>query len=119
MGEANRLLGQHMINPYMRRLYFQRADAAFKAGLKVFPQDEDMLVRDGQALDGARNFAAAEPVYQEALTWDPHLEVIHQFYETHLAAEGKQAEAEAMARQRAQAKPVVVDADQPSDSRLQ
>ncbi len=118
LGEANRLIGAQMINPYMRRLYYGRADAAYKAGLKVFPQDENLLVRDGEALDGSRNFAAAEPIYQQALAWDPNLDILHKYYEFHLAAEGKLAEAEAMARQREQNKPVAVDSDQVSDSPL-
>jgi hypothetical protein len=119
LGEANRLVAARMINPYIRRLYYARADAAYKGGLKIFPQDENLLVRDAQALDGSGNFAAAESVYQEALAWDPNLEILHQFYETHLAAEGKQAEAQAMARERLRARLAPVDADQASDSRLQ
>jgi tetratricopeptide (TPR) repeat protein len=118
LGEANRQIAAQMLNPYIRRRYYGLADAAYKGGLKIFPQDENLLARDAQALDGTGNFAAAEPVYREALAADPNLEVIQWFYEAHLTAEGKPAEAEAMARQRERNKAAVVDSDQAADNPL-
>ncbi len=119
IGEANRVLAVRMLNPYMKRRYYGAAATAFAAGLKVFPQEESMLVRYGQSLDGMGRFSDAEGAYQEALKWDPKLDAIHQYYESHLAAEGKKAEAEALAKGRMMNKPVVVDADRKSDSPLQ
>jgi len=120
LGEANRALGMRMRNPYVGHIYFGRADEAFKAGLNVFPQDENMLVRDAEALDGARRYPEAEAVYQKALRMDPNLEVISVSYENHLKAEGKAGEAEAVARQRQQgAAPVVVDTEQVAAGSLQ
>ena len=112
LGEANRILGTRFKNPYVSRRYYTAAAEAFDAGLKVFPQDESMLVRDGQALDGLRNFAAAESIYQKALALDPNLDLLHQYYADHLIAEGKKAEADAMERERVKAGPVEVEPDQ-------
>jgi hypothetical protein len=111
MGEANRLLGSRFHNFYLSKMYFARANAAYEAGLKVFPQDENMLVRNGQALDGLREFAKAESEYQKALSLDPNLGVIRSYYESHLRSEGKSTQADALARQWTQVAPTL-DADQ-------
>lgn len=119
LGEANRTLGLRMRNPYLSRRYFELACGAFDAGLRVFPQNESMLVRYGQTLDALRRFKDAEGIYQKALGLDPNLDVLHDYYGTHLVAEGRKAEADALAKQRQQGKPVVVDPDQQSDNPFQ
>ena len=112
LGEGNRAIASQMKNFLIASIYCQRADDAFKAGLKVFPQDESMLVRDAEALDMMQNYADAETIFQKAFLLDPKLDVLRTEYEKHLKSEGKVAEAEALARQRAQAATVVVDRDQ-------
>jgi O-antigen ligase len=119
MGEANRILGTRFKNPYLSRRYYTAATSAFETGLKVFPEDESMLVRYGQALDGLRNFAAAEAIYQKALALDPNLDLLHKYYADHLIAEGKKAEAEAIERERIKVGPVEVEPDQKADDLLQ
>jgi hypothetical protein len=117
MGEANWTMGSAFNNPYLSKMYYERAIDAFAAGLKIFPQDEVMLARYGQALDGLREFAKAEPVFQRALAVDPNLDVMHQVYEAHLTAEGKKAEADALAR-KWQFAPAAMDAEHAGDSLL-
>jgi O-antigen ligase len=119
MGEAGRALGNRIGNPFMRRMYFVRAVAAYQEGLKVFPQDESMLIRDGQTLDGLRNYAAAEDIYQKTLSLDPNLGLVHEYYEKHLVLEGKKAEADELARAREKAGWKEVDPDQKTDELLQ
>ena len=120
MGEANRVLGVRMLNSYMRKQYYSRAAAAFSAGLRVFPQDESMLIRYGQVLDGLHRYADAEGIYQTALSWDPNLGTVHEYYENHLKAEGKTAEAAESVKARQSYKPVVVDSGAAADDyRLQ
>ncbi len=112
LGEANQALAFRIPNAYLRRDYLGRAASAYEAGLKIFPQDENLLVRDGQVLDGLNRFADSEAMFQRALAWDPNLEKIYDLYESHLKAEGKTAEAEAVARKRLASKPdQVVDAE--------
>jgi len=117
MGEANRMMGDHLRNPYIQRMYYGRAADAFQAGLKVFPQDENMLVRYGQTLDGLGQFDQAETVYQKVLGLDPRLDALHTYYEAHLTAEGRKAEADALA-QKWDAAPAAIDADHAGDSQL-
>ena len=119
IGEANRGLGQRMMNPFMKKLYLKRAVEAFDAGLKIFPQSESMLIREGQSMDGMRDFADAEGVYQKALTLDPNLDLAHAFYENHLILEGKKAEADEVERVRQKAGWKEVDPDQKTDALLQ
>jgi hypothetical protein len=97
LGEANRMLAMRLPNPFLRNDYLGRAATAYERGLKLFPQNETMLVRSGQVMDALRRFGEAEDFYQKALAWDPNLLVIRDYYEKHLTAEGKKAEADAMA----------------------
>jgi O-antigen ligase len=116
LGEAYRMIATRIPDPYINQEFFADAAAAFEAGLKVFPQDENMLVRYGQVLDGLERFDDAEKVYLRALSWDPRFDTIHTYYETHLITEGKKAEAEAMAADWAKFKPARVDTDNNSDT---
>jgi hypothetical protein len=116
IGEANRSMGVAFRNPYIGTMYYGRAVSAFEEGLKVFPQDENMLVRYAQALDGLREFDKAEAAYQRALALDPKLDALHAAYESHLGLEGKKAEADALARQ--WAAPAALDAEHAGDSLL-
>jgi O-antigen ligase len=119
LGEGNRALGMRLRNIYLRRDYFAQASAAYEAGLKVFPQDENMLVRDGQVLDALRRFDDAEAMYRKALAWDPKLDAIYAIYETHLIAEGMKPEAAAQIRQRMEPKAdEVVETEPSGDFRL-
>jgi len=117
IGEANRALAARMPNRYLRKGYYRQAISAYEAGLKVFPQDESMLVREAQSLDGLGHFDDAEAVYQKALAWDPNLGLIHQYYQSHLILEGKPEKA----REDQQRQPTVpvVPTEPQEDLRLQ
>jgi O-antigen ligase len=117
MGQANSTLGLTFQNPYLKRMYLDRAAGAFEEGLKVFPQDEKMLIWYGQTLDGLRKFNEAEAIYKRALALDPKLVQIQTCYEAHLVAEGRKDEADALARQWSQVTPPL-DADHAGDTSL-
>jgi O-antigen ligase len=119
IGEANRGLGQRMMNPFMKRMYLNRAVAAFDAGMKVFPQDESLLIRYGQALDGLRKYSDAEVIYQKTLGLDPNLDLVRAYYEKHLVLEGKKAEADALEQARIKAGWKQVDPEQGAEMVLQ
>ena len=93
LGEANRSLALTTRNDTVRRNYFQKAVDAYRAGLQIFPQDENMLVRLGQSFDGLRCYSEAEEAYQKALQSDPNLGLIYGYYGTHLQAMGQTEEA--------------------------
>jgi O-antigen ligase len=120
IGEANRAMGARWPNRFLARANYENAVTAFQSGLKLFPQDETMLVRCGMALDGLGRFDEAEALYQKALSWDPNSFTIQEYYERHLIAEGKRAEAEALAKVREAAEASEVDTGHPKgDFRLQ
>jgi len=93
LGEANRGVANGLPNHRLREQFLQRAVEAFRKGLAIFPQDERMLIRLGQALDGLQLYDEAELAFQEAIQVDPNLGIIYGYYGTHLQAMGMKAEA--------------------------
>ncbi len=91
LGEANRLTGMGVKSKVLRRDRLEHAVEAYRLGLQRFPQDENLLVRMGQALDGLGNFNEAEAAYQEAIRWDPGLGIIYSYYGAHFHLFGFQA----------------------------
>jgi len=95
LGEAWRISATQMPLKAMRPVLFENAVTAYRQSLALFPNDENALVRMGQALDGARDFDAAESAYLEAIRLDPNLGVLQAYYSTHLSLLGKDEEAKA------------------------
>jgi O-antigen ligase len=118
IGEANLTLGIRFRNPYLGKMYYERAAAAFQAGLKVFPQDENMLVRYAQALDGLNQHADAEEVFQRALSVDPNLGALHDLYIAHLRLAGDTDKADALSKQWSQEAVAPVDSTSSTGSLL-
>jgi O-antigen ligase len=75
---------------------FKAAVASFEAGLRLYPQEQWLLIGMGSALDGLRRFDEAKQYYEEAARWNPKSPQIHTYYATHLRMAGKFDEAEAM-----------------------
>ena len=89
LGEANRALAFSIGMPAVRPMFFQKSVEAYQAGLKFFPQDENLLVRMAQSLDGLRRFDEAETAYQTAIKWDPNLGILYAYYAAHLHLMGE------------------------------
>ena len=85
LGEALRF--QAELEPFYADRQARRAAAAlaYTRGLRLFPQDENLLVRRGQVLDRLKRFDEAEASYQAALAADPQLKVLSELYEKHRA----------------------------------
>ncbi len=94
-GEAYRVLATQIRLPALRSLWFGKAIEAYHQGLALFPEDENTLLRLGQALDGAHDFQAAEEAYRKAIALDPNLGVLRAYYSTHLKLMGREEEAKA------------------------
>ena len=73
---------------------YTAAVEAFKAGLDLFPQDEELWVRYAQGLEGLGDYKAAGEAYREAINLDPNLGIIRSHYSGHLRRVGREAEAE-------------------------
>ncbi len=93
VGEANRSIGMAVRPRSAKPPYFRNAVEAYRKGLNLFPQDENLWVRMGQALDELREFNEAESAYQTAIALDPNLAVLHRYYGAHLEARGRSDEA--------------------------
>ena len=95
MGEANRAMARSLTSRTLRRPYYEAAAESYRNGLKIFPKDENLLVRLGQALDGLNEFPEAAEAYKKAIELDPNLGVLHVYYAAHLRACGRTEEAQA------------------------
>jgi len=89
-GEAQRITALRMQIPSLRSVFFEKAIASYRDGLEHFPQDENLLLRLGQALDGARRFEEAEEAYLAAIGQDSNLGVLYAYYAAHLKLTGQQ-----------------------------
>lgn len=82
-GEALRLQAELEEKYTGRQAHRNAADRAYRQGLRIFPQDENLLIRRGQVLDRLRRFDEAEASYQAASAADPHLDVLQGFFQEH------------------------------------
>ncbi|MDD5348652.1 MAG: O-antigen ligase family protein [Chthoniobacteraceae bacterium] len=95
LGDAFRTTATVIGVPPLRTVLFEKAVDAYRLGLKRFPHDENLLVRLGQALDGARRFDEAEAAYTDAIGHDPQLGVLYAYYGAHLKLLGQEDAAKA------------------------
>ncbi|HXJ60178.1 MAG TPA: O-antigen ligase family protein [Verrucomicrobiae bacterium] len=98
-GQALSNIGENAVavtNLPLAEKSFQAAIVSFRDGLRLYPQEQWLLVGLASALDGLRRFDEAKPIYEEAIRWNPKSPQIHTYYATHLRLAGKFDEAEAM-----------------------
>ncbi len=95
LGEASRAIALALPIPPLRQSFMQKAVDAYRAGLVYFPNDENLLLRLAQALDGAHQFPEAEETYQKALHADPNLGILYKYYAAHLTLIGSLEKAKA------------------------
>jgi O-antigen ligase len=85
LGEACRLQAEFGEDYATRKAHREQADQAFQQGLRLFPQDENLLVRRAQVLDRLQRFDEADASYRAAMAADPQLLILPQLYEKHRA----------------------------------
>lgn len=86
-GEALRALAPSMPEPEQIRCLDQ-AIAAYKNGLKHFPESENLWIRLGQCLDATQRWEEAEEAYGSAIAYDPNFGVLYTYYAEHLRLAG-------------------------------
>jgi O-antigen ligase len=94
LGGAHRALGLFAEEPAERAQHFEAAATAYLAGLKVFPQDEHMVIRLAETMADLGRFRDADSFFRAALVLDPRLGRIHAYYAKHLALVGREKDAE-------------------------
>ena len=80
LGEAHRGSALSMPDRAAKSAHLDAAVEAFHRSLAIFPFDEHVLVRSGQALDELGRFAEAREAYETAIRHDPNLGVLHAYY---------------------------------------
>jgi tetratricopeptide (TPR) repeat protein len=98
LAETQRIWGFTSKNPEERSRLTEDAIRNFKAGLEAFPDDINLLLKLGLALDQMQRFDEAEPYFQKAMKDDPNFGNVYAYYGLHLQARGQFDEAEAMYR---------------------
>lgn len=96
LGEANRMQALQMQQRHSRALeqaFLHAAEDAYRHGLELFPNDETLLVRLAQTMDGQKRFDEAEALFIEAFKADPNLGLTRAFYGAHLRKMGRNEEA--------------------------
>ena len=94
IGEGHRALAfARRVIPGATGEELKLADAAFHAGVAIFPDDEHLLIRSAQTLDGLKRYDEAEQLYRHAIEIDPNLGILHSYYSEHLRAQGRATEA--------------------------
>ncbi len=102
LGRGYQLSAQKLPRAARTATYTGAVDA-FKAGLDLFPQEEELWVRYAQGLEGLGDFKAAGLAYREAINLDPNLGIIRSHYSGHLRRVGREAEANEQAELASQA----------------
>lgn len=95
LGEAKRALGMSSFIRAERNAYFSQAVAAYQRSLDIFPFDEHVLVRLGQALDELGRLPEARAAYRKAIEHDQNLGVLRAYYAQHLFRVGRNEDARA------------------------
>jgi O-antigen ligase len=96
LGQAHSSIAEISTNAASAVVSYTTAIESFRAGLKLYPQEQWLMVGLGSALDGLGRFEEARPIYEEALRWNPTSFQIHLYFATHLRLAGRFEEAEAM-----------------------
>jgi len=85
LGEAYRLQAELGADYATRKAHREQANEAFQQGLRLFPQDENLLVRRAQVLDRLQRFDEADASFRAAIAADPQLKILQNLYEKHRA----------------------------------
>ena len=88
LGEACRLMAANSTSAPQRERAIGEAIAAYRNGLKYFPQNENLWVRLGQCLDATSQFDEAQNAYLQAIAADPNLGILYAYYGAHLRLVG-------------------------------
>jgi hypothetical protein len=98
LAETQRLWGFASRQPEERQRLIEAAISNFRKGLEIFPDDLNLLLKLGLALDLLQRFDESETCYQKAMQDDPNFNNVYSYYGLHLQVQGRLDEAENMYR---------------------
>ena len=88
MGEAYRASAYGIFIPPLRVALFEKAVDCYLLGLQYLPEDQNLLLRMGQALDGVQRYEEAGDAYRRAIKTDPNKGFLYAYYANHLKLVG-------------------------------
>jgi tetratricopeptide (TPR) repeat protein len=83
LGDAQHFLTLNAPDAASARMLHEDAVLAYEAGLKLFPHDTGLLLKEAQALDLLERFPEAEEVFQRLFQYDPLFENVYAYYGLH------------------------------------
>jgi tetratricopeptide (TPR) repeat protein len=83
LGEAQHFLTLNAADPASARQLQEDAVASYAAGLKLFPQNTGLLLKQAQTLDLAGRFSEAEADFQLLFRYDPLFGNVYAYYGLH------------------------------------
>lgn len=94
LGDARHFLTLQAANRAEAQALHEDALTAYEAGLKLFPQDTGLLLKEAQVLDLLERYAGAEEVFQQLLQDDPFFGNVYAYYGLHWELQKRMAAAE-------------------------
>ena len=83
LGEAQHFLASSAPDAASAQLLQEHALEAYKAALKLSPQDTSLLLKEAQILDLLGRFPEAEEIFQRLFQYDPLFENVYAYYGQH------------------------------------
>ena len=83
LGQAQHFLTLSAADPASAQVLHEKALAAYGAGLKLFPQDTGLLLREVQDFDLLGQFSEAEAGFQQLFQYDPMFGNVYAYYGLH------------------------------------
>lgn len=94
LGEAEHFLTLNAESAATTLALHEDALSAYEAGLKLFPQDTGLLLKQAQVYDLLGRFSEAEEVFQRLLKYDPMFENVYAYYGLHWQLQNRVKSAE-------------------------
>jgi len=94
LGDAGHFLTLSSPDPASARMLHEDAVVAYEAGLKLFPHDTGLLLKQAQVLDLLGRFPEAEAVFQKLFRYDPLFANVYAYYGLHWKLQNRMKTAE-------------------------
>ena len=94
LGDAQHFLTLNAPDAANARMLHEDAVLAYEAGLKLFPHDTGLLLKEAQVFDLLERFPEAEEVFQRLFQYDPLFKNVYAYYGLHWQLQRRMKSAE-------------------------
>jgi len=88
LGESKRMQSVESTDLTAQLDFLFQARDSFETGIKLFPEDLDILLKLGRVYDALKDFPSAEKIYGRAIDADPNLGMVYAYYGLHFHEQG-------------------------------